>query len=182
MAHRLMDWIDARATGRAVTIAFGVTLAINAPLAYYTAAVHSIAPGSTIPDMLGFVSQAELLEALDALGEAGREAYLPVAAWDLVYPLVYGSLMTLCLAWGLRERFTSRPKLRVTLLLPSLAILADYVENLSVLSVLSQWPDAPASTLALATAGHTVKWLLVITSAVLSLIALFTGLRRTRQQ
>jgi len=180
MVTRLLTWIDARATGRAVTIAFGVALAINAPLAYYTAAVHSIAPGSTIPDMLGFVSQAELLEALDALGEAGREAYLPVAAWDLVYPLVYGSLMSLCLAWGLRERFTSRPGLRIILLLPSLAILADYVENLSVLSILSQWPEAPATTVLLATVGHTVKWLLVITSALLSLVALYAGIHRQR--
>jgi len=140
--------------------------------------VAEAAPGQTIPDLLGLVSAEALLAALDGLGPVGRQAYVKVAIVDLVYPLFYGSFMALSMGWGWRDRVATSALYRTLLLLPLFGVLADYVENLSVLTLILSPPASPTTLAWVGAVGHALKWALVLSSLVLAFGALYRGYKR----
>lgn len=154
---------------------------INVALVYTALGVDAVAPGVTVPDLLGVVSAAQLLQVFSELGEGGRDAYLSLAVVDLIYPMAYGALMLLSIAWGWREKMDARPAMKWVLVLPPAGVLADYIENLSFLTLNSQWPDPSQSMAWIAVVGHAIKWGFVLPSALLAVMAFWAGFSRNRR-
>lgn len=175
-------WWWSRTSGRRVLMAFGALMVCNILLAGFHAALDGVAPGRGTPDLLPFVGASELFALLESLGSAGRQAYLPIANVDMVYPLVYGSCILLTLTWGLGERLESSAWWRAVLMLPAVGVMADYVENVAARVIVNGWPQ-PADGLATVWVyAHGTKWLTLLPSIVLALGVLIYAMARMRHE
>ena len=108
----------------------------------------------TIPKVMSFAGEMKLLDMmptgyspeyvsslLRALGEQGRHAYLcnqiPV---DMIYPFLFGLSYCLVLAYFLNKLGKLESSLFYLCLLPLLAGLFDYFENIGIIALLNSFP------------------------------------------
>lgn len=114
----------------------------------------------TIPKTMGFSNGMKLLDMLPTgynqdyvdelfrtLGEDGREIYLntqiPV---DMIYPLLFGLTYSLLLAYFLRKLNKLKSPFTYLCLLPIIAGMADYLENIGIITMLNSYPDLTQTT------------------------------------
>ncbi len=132
--------------GKRVLILFIITNIIYVfMLAVTIPKVMSFSNGMKLPDMLPMGYDTDYVNALlSALGEEGRNFYLlrqiPV---DMVYPLLFGVSWCLVLAWFLNKLGKLNGSLFYLCLLPLLAGLFDYLENIGMIVILNRYPDNP---------------------------------------
>jgi len=109
----------------------------------------------TIPKTMGFSNGMKLLDMIPTgynqdyvnklfktLGENGREIYLtnqiPV---DMIYPLLFGLTYSLLLAYFLKKLNKLKSSFKYLCLLPIIAGIADYMENIGIITMLNNYPD-----------------------------------------
>jgi len=109
----------------------------------------------TIPKTMGFSNGMKLLDMLPTgynqdyvnelfrtLGENGRDIYLtnqlPV---DMIYPLLFGLTYSLLLAYFLKKLNKLKHPFTYLCLLPIIAGIADYLENIGIITMLNSYPD-----------------------------------------
>lgn len=114
----------------------------------------------TIPKTMEFSNGMKLLdmmptgydlnyvnELFNALGENGREIYLtnqiPV---DMIYPLLFGLTYSLLLAYFLKKLNKLKSPFAYLSLLPIIAGVVDYLENIGIITMLKSFPDIKEST------------------------------------
>ena len=114
----------------------------------------------TIPKTMGFSNGMKLLDILPTgynrdyvnelfrtLGENGREIYLtnqlPV---DMIYPLLFGLTYSLLLAYFLKKLNKLKSPFTYLCLLPIIAGIADYLENIGIITMLNSYPDLTETT------------------------------------
>ena len=136
------------------------------------------------PDTAVWYSPGDLYAAAEAWGRDGRAAYVRArVTFDVVWPIVYGAFLLTTLAWVWARATDAGSRWRRVALLPVVAVMLDYAENICTATVMARYP-APTPVLAelapLFTAG---KWLTLSAGFVLLgiglIIALATG-RRAR--
>ena len=107
-------------------------------------------------DMKMGLSPAGVYQALDALGEQGRQAHRTLTVWlDTPFPAAYALFYTACIALFLRRAGRLGGKLSLLCALPWLAALFDWTENILVLTLLQSYPAqhmAAAGALGICTA------------------------------
>lgn len=94
-------------------------------------------------DMMPMGYEFDYVKALfDTLGAQGRNAYLyhqlPV---DMIYPGLFGISYCLVLAYFLKKLNKFDSKLFYLCLLPLFAGLADYMENIGIINLLTNYPN-----------------------------------------
>ena len=81
-------------------------------------------------------------ELFSSLGENGREIYLtsqiPV---DMIYPLLFGLTYSLLLAYFLKKLNKLKSPFNYLCLLPIIAGVSDYLENIGIITMLNSYPD-----------------------------------------
>ncbi len=114
----------------------------------------------TIPKTMEFSNGMKLLdmmptgydlnyvnELFNSLGEIGRQTYLinqiPV---DMIYPLLFGLTYSLLLAYFLKKLNKLTPPFTYLSLLPIIAGIADYLENIGIIIMLNSYPVLTEST------------------------------------
>jgi hypothetical protein len=99
--------------------------------------------GMKLLDMLptGY-NQDYVNELLKTLGKNGREIYLtnqiPV---DMIYPLLFGLTYSLLLAYFLKKLNKLKSPFSYLCLLPIIAGISDYLENIGIITMLNSYPD-----------------------------------------
>ena len=109
----------------------------------------------TIPKVMAFSGDMKLLDMMptgydldyvnrlfNTLGEKGRESYLyhqiPV---DMIYPFLFGISYSLILAYLLNKLGKLNSVFFSVSLLPLLAGMADYLENIGIVVMLTNFPN-----------------------------------------
>lgn len=109
----------------------------------------------TIPKIMGFSNGMKLLDMLPTgynldyvnelfrtLGVNGREIYLtnqiPV---DMIYPLLFGLTYSCLLAYFLKKLNKLKSPFIYLCLLPIIAGITDYMENIGIITMLNSYPD-----------------------------------------
>jgi len=109
----------------------------------------------TIPKTMEFSNGMKLLdmmpsgydlnyvsELFSSLGENGRETYLtsqiPV---DMIYPLLFGLSYCLLLGYFLKKLNKLNSPYLYLCLLPIIAGISDYLENIGIITMLNNYPD-----------------------------------------
>ena len=81
-------------------------------------------------------------ELFSKLGEEGREVYLfnqiPV---DMIYPFLFGITYSLLIAYFLKKLDKLNTPFFYLCLVPLIAGIADYLENLGIITMLNDYPD-----------------------------------------
>ncbi|HHC78591.1 MAG TPA: hypothetical protein ENK46_01820 [Flavobacteriia bacterium] len=123
----------------------------------------------TIPKTMEFSNGMKLLdmmpsgydlnyvsELFSSLGENGRETYLtsqiPV---DMIYPLLFGLSYCLLLGYFLKKLNKLNSPYLYLCILPVIAGISDYLENIGIITMLNNYPDL-TETMANATNTFTV--------------------------
>ncbi|MCX7549665.1 hypothetical protein [Xanthomarina sp. F2636L] len=140
----------------------------------------------TIPKTMEFSNGMKLLDMLPTgynldyvnklfrtLGENGRETYLtnqiPV---DMIYPLLFGLTYSLLLAYFLKKLNKLKSPFIYLLLLPIIAGISDYLENIGIIIMLNSYPDLTEATVNATNTFSVIK----STSTSMFFIALITML------
>ena len=114
----------------------------------------------TIPKTMEFSNGMKLLdmiptgydwnyvnELFNTLGENGRKTYLtnqiPV---DMIYPLLFGLTYSLLLAYFLKKLNKLKSPFTYLCLLPIIAGITDYLENIGIITMLNDYPDLTETT------------------------------------
>lgn len=136
-----------------------------------SADLERIAPGIGLLDARWRYSPGDAYQALEAYGEAGRRLYLKrILPVDMVFPPLYALTLWVALWLCLRRALPESHLLRVLAWLPFAAGLADYLENLSVMSLLFAYPRRLVSVATLAGFATPIKLSLFSASVFLAMI------------
>ncbi len=124
------------------------------------------------PDTSIFYTSQTLYRLADEYGEAGRDFYITQRfTFDLIWPIVYG--LFLISSVGFLTYRINNPKYKQIFLLPLLAMLFDYLENISVSITMSRYPSLTPIISHLAGFMTLFKWLILML-AVIALIYLLS--------
>lgn len=96
-----------------------------------------------------------------------RAVYPRFFVLDLFFPVAYALALSLALAFVLRRALPPESAARELSLLPFLAALADYSENLSVLALYLMHPETSDGAARMVAVSNTAKWLLLHLSLLL---------------
>lgn len=114
----------------------------------------------TIPKVMAFSNGIKLLDMMPAgydfeyvnllfntLGQEGRNTYLYTQIpLDMLYPLLFGISFCLVLAYFLNRLNKLRTPFIYLCLLPIIAGSFDYLENIGIVTLLSNYPDIAINT------------------------------------
>jgi len=169
--NRAISFLQRAASGKAVLILFVLTNVVYAAiLGYSIPLVLSFSPESILFDMspAGY-SYAEAIELLKSLGLDGRNAYLTIQIpIDLVYPAMFAVSYALMITWILKQGLPKHSRAYLLAFVPVLAGLFDYLENASIVVMLSGFPDVSeslvtsASSFTIAKSGLTTLFFVVL--------------------
>jgi hypothetical protein len=84
----------------------------------------------------------EVKTLFTALGVEGRNLYSFITGKiDMVYPVIYGLMLTLILAYLIRKLSARYSPLLLFALLPLAGMVFDYLENIQILRLLDTYPE-----------------------------------------
>jgi hypothetical protein len=142
--NNLRSIISKHLSGKKVLLLFVLTNLVYAVMIFLT-----------IPKVMAFSGDMKLLDMMptgydldyvnrlfNTLGEKGRESYLyhqiPV---DMIYPFLFGISYSLILAYLLNKLGKLNSVFFSVSLLPLLAGMADYLENIGIVVMLTNFPN-----------------------------------------
>ncbi len=118
--------------------------------------IAAVSGGTGIPDARMFYTFGQLQNILQHYGTKGREMYLQLQWLDMIYPLVYSTLLA-----SLLFLIYKNTRLKNMVFVPFVAVLFDYTENVLLrISVLS-FPHMDKIIVNIAGVVTFTKWLLV---------------------
>ena len=155
-------------------LALLVLLSVLFPVALFP--VHGI--GDIKPLDLHFSYSPDLLyEHLVALGAKGRDAYTRMLLTsDLVFPVIYSMALSIALMLFLRKLL---PRANTYLcLLPFMIVIADWLENLSLVLNIHEFPERADVLASYASAFTSLKWVLIVLTVLILLTFVAFGVAR----
>ena len=173
MLNRPIQLLTRLATGKNILICLGLFIAFNAvifPLA--GARIQALSGGVGPLDLQFSYTPETAYEMLAAYGE-GRTFYVLIEMTaDVVYPVAYSLLFGLLITYLFQRGFPGNAALQRLALLPFGAMLADYLENAGIVTLLLSYPSQ-LTALAQATSFFTTaKWTLVGATLALAVVGL----------
>jgi type II secretory pathway pseudopilin PulG len=127
------------------------------------------------PDTSIIYTAEDLYRMAQDYGEVGRQAYVRVRlTFDVIWPLVYCAFLVLAIGWLARRALPIGSRWQRANLVPLLAVLFDYLENLFASVVMLRYPDPTPILASLAPWMTMVKWFFVGTS--FGLLVVYAGI------
>lgn len=139
----MKDCLRIKPEGKWVVALLIVTNTVYAIMLTYTIpTLMEYSAGLPIFDLspMGY-SYGQAVKLLSALGNIGREFYLIQLALDLVYPFLFGLSYYLLFQWILSKNYIRSSVWQLMSVLPILAALFDYSENIGIWLMLSSFPN-----------------------------------------
>ncbi len=118
--------------------------------------IGAVSGGMNIPDVQMFYTFTQLHNMFQHYGTQGREMYLQLQWVDMVYPLVYSTLLA-----SLLYLVFKRTSLENMIFIPFVAVLFDYTENILLRVSILSFPHMNEKIVSIAGVMTFVKWLLI---------------------
>lgn len=114
------------------------------------------------PDTSFFYSPQDLYQMAGSYGPDGRSAYIRERfTFDLIWPAAYMFFLTTAISWSYARLFPPHSWLQRLNLVPLLAGLLDYLENLATSAVMWRFPDRIPLVPGLAPLFTLGKWVMI---------------------
>lgn len=156
----LIRFIQKYSTGKVILVLFALTMAVYLTmLSYSIPIVTAFAPELPIFDLspLGY-SFNYANELLDKLGAEGRDLYLSTQLpLDFIYPGLFSITYSLLLIWLFGKTLNGNSKIFYLALVPFLAGIFDYVENVFIIKMINSFPDLQVNTVKIASTFSVLK-------------------------
>ncbi|MCV2402262.1 hypothetical protein OFY17_05100 [Marinomonas sp. C2222] len=177
----LLHSIQKCSSGKFVSILFILTMGIYVGMLSYTMpAVSVFAPDFLLFDSLpsGY-SFNYAYELLDSLGVDGRNVYLTTQLpLDFIYPGLFSITYSLMLIWLYSKTLSRSFKAYYFALVPFLAGVFDYIENIFIIRMINSFPDLQLSTVKLASIFTVLKSSFTMVFFVLLLVGFILLLKK----
>ncbi len=122
--------------------------------------VYDVYGEVTMPDTRFTYTITEITDVFNTLGSAGLNVWVQAHMLDFLFPLTYMLAMAFGMNMEIRKlNLDDRAKLLV--LIPLLGGLADYAENILVLTQIASYPSLSELIIAIASAITSLKWILL---------------------
>lgn len=155
MFQRLIDVHAKLANGKIILFLLFLFLLTNLVI------VPAIYPKFDTLDTQFSYTPAKAYELISSYGEGGRGSYALIeVTLDLAYPLLTAWMFSLMILYTFQRAFPGHPWLSYLALSPYLILLADVLENISVLTMLLNYPRQLPSVAQLSNVFTTAKFLL----------------------
>jgi len=142
-----------------------------------SAAVDIYSGSAGSPDLSLFYTSRDLYQMAEQYGSAGRDAYVHARfSFDLVFPFIYTFFLVTAISWIFGVNTPETSPWRILNLAPLLAILFDFLENITISIVMSRYPTLSPISASLAPIFTFLKWVFVGGSFLILLISGLTGL------
>lgn len=116
----------------------------------------------TSPDTTFYYTRDQLYQIAEDFGLEGRLYYLDSRiSFDIIWPLVYTFFLINAISWLLNKTILEESKLRLLNLTPLVAILLDYMENITNMIVMFRFPGQTDILASLAGIITSLKWVFV---------------------
>ncbi len=146
-------FIQKYSTGKVVSVLFTLTMVVYFSMLFYSIpAVSEFAPELPIFDLspAGY-SFAYASELLNTLGARGRGIYLSTQLpIDFIYPGLFSITYSLLLVWLFGKTFSINSKIYYFALVPFLAGMFDYAENIFIIKMINSFPELQVTTVKIA--------------------------------
>ena len=129
-------------------------------------------------DLMMFNTPDKLFAMIERYGDSTRNFYRNVELTaDILYPIIYLFAFGLMISWLFERGFASGSSMRKWNVMPVGAFIFDMLENLTIVTLLSIFPNQPIILGWLLFLFTTVKWLFAFTSIALILLGLVMALK-----
>jgi hypothetical protein len=122
--------------------------------------VYDVYGDVTMPDTRFTYSINEITDVFNTLGQDGLNVWAQAHMLDFLFPLTYMFAIAFGLNMEIRRLFPDR-KAKLLVLIPLFAGIADYVENILVLTQIAAYPTLSEVVIMIASAVTTLKWILL---------------------
>ncbi|GMQ46670.1 hypothetical protein [Vibrio sp. 10N] len=178
----MIGYLPKLPSGRQVIALMIVTNVIYALMLGYTIpTLMEYASGLPIFDMspMGY-SYDQAMTLLDALGGEGRAFYLTQLALDMIYPALFALTYYLLFVWLLSKCGITNGVWQWLAVLPVLSALCDYLENISIWLMLSNYEDVTPLMVEMASLFTVAKsmlgmlyWMFLLAFVVVAIVCWF---------
>lgn len=125
------------------------------------------------PDLSFFYTPDDLYRMAEAYGEAGRQAFVDARlTFDVVWPLVYLFFLSTSISWLLSRGLAPGSRALRLNLLPTGAVLLDFLENFANILVMLRYPAHTPVIEWLAPLFTMTKWSLVGMSFIVLVVGI----------
>lgn len=139
-----------------------------------TARLEGLSGGVGLYDAMFSYSPELFYQMAEQYTEAGRRFYIGFSLIaDTLFPLAYGLFFYFLLTWLAFQAWPNHPLHRNVFWLPLSTVIADFLENAFLVSLVVRFPTEHYNLVQVASALTTIKWLLV---GVLCLVAILLAL------
>lgn len=168
--------LKSTATGKNVLLFLIPSLVIYFSMLLYTIPmVKQYASGMELFDLspTGY-SYEYSMKLLEILGDKGRDTYLYIQLpLDLIYPALFAISSCLLLAWVFSKGKVSAPAMYYLCMIPMFAGLLDYLENIHIFLMITNYPDISENQVAISslmTVGKSVLTTIFFALLIVGLI------------
>nr|WP_299204161.1 hypothetical protein [uncultured Brumimicrobium sp.] len=159
--HTIAQFLNKHATWKTIFFLFVIVMFFNL---FLFPVFHSTNADNTLLDTQFSYAVNDAYLILDKYSAEEREEYFwGTLTLDLIYPWVYGLLLSMLL-------FKSSQRVFIALI-PLVVIVADYLENLGIVLLLYHYPEKLNNVVRFASFFTSLKWVLILCT-VLLIIAL----------
>ena len=177
MYARISASFSKNASGRNILILMAGIILLNATL--FSNMSASMAEGTRPIDLMFFYTPDQVYAMVDAYGPDLRPVYARFELTaDILYPILYTLFFCLTISWLFERGFDHGSAIQRLNLLPLGAGLFDFLENFSIVAMLTLHPAQPAAVAWAATLFTMAKWLFALAALVLVLIGIAAALRK----
>ena len=142
--RKLMELIKKKLIGKKIFLLFFLTNFVYALMLIITIPkVMTFSNGLKLLDMMPTGYNSDYINILfETLGEKGRYTYLySQIPLDMIYPLLFGISYCLILAYFLNKLNKLKSSFFYLCLLPLIAGIFDYLENIGIITMLINYPN-----------------------------------------
>jgi len=159
---RILESIDRMSTLRNLVVMILTSFIVVMVMAMLTQTlVYDVYGDVTMPDTRITYSPNEITDVFNTLGQEGLNVWAQAHMLDFLFPLTYMFAIAFGLNMEIRRLSFDSSNVKKLVLIPLLAGIADYVENILVLTQIAAYPNLSEIVIMIASTVTTLKWILL---------------------
>ena len=165
---KLLETIDNQSNLRNLAVMIVSSFIVVMVMAMLTQTlVYDVYVDVTMPDTRLTYTFTEITDVFNTLGQEGLNVWVYAHMLDFLFPLTYMFALAFGLNMELRRVVPANSTAKLLVLIPFVAGIADYVENIMVLSQIAAYPQLSESVILIASAVTSFKWILLYAGFVI---------------
>jgi hypothetical protein len=159
---KLLETIDNQSNLRNLAVMIVSSFVVVMVMATLTQTwVYDVYGDVTMPDTRLTYTLNEITDVFNTLGQAGLNVWAQAHMLDFLFPLTYMFALAFGINMEIRILYPDSALAKKLVLIPLLAGIADYVENILILTQIAAYPSLSRPVILVASAITTLKWILL---------------------